>query len=137
MLFQIRGLANEVACLQSQLEQSETERQSLHLQLTLAERDSRQSSILLSEKEAQWNSMQTAMQGRFMTVRQEYVVSANNQEGREREGGVGRERERVEEAFYFRTTMTTAINIDISIGCIVRFPKSTYHLISHLWISVN
>lgn len=61
--FQIRGLANEVACLQSQLEQSETERQSLHLQLTLAERDSRQSTTLLKEKEAEWNSIQATMQG--------------------------------------------------------------------------
>lgn len=64
-LFQIRGLANQVACLQSQLEQSETERQSLHLQLTLAQRDSRQSTMLLNDKEAQWNSVQTAMQGKL------------------------------------------------------------------------
>ncbi len=66
--FQVRGLANEVACLQSQLEQNETERQSLHLQLTLAERDNRQSTALLSEKEAQWNSIQTEMQGGFMDI---------------------------------------------------------------------
>ena len=66
--FQIRGLANEVACLQSQLEQSETERQSLHLQLTLAERDSRQSTTLLREKETEWKSIQTAMKGSFVTA---------------------------------------------------------------------
>lgn len=71
----MRGLANQVACLQSQLEQSETERQSLHFQLTLAQRDSRKSNILLNEKEAQWNSVQSAMQGILRTVGQDSDVN--------------------------------------------------------------
>ena len=65
---QTRGLANEVASLQSRLEQSETERQTLHYQLTLAQKEGRQSTMLLAERESQWNSTQTSLQSELGSV---------------------------------------------------------------------
>ena len=88
-----------MASLQSKLEQGETERQSLHYQLTLAQKESRQSTLLLAEKENEWNSIQTCLHSElggnvYGTVTGLLLGREGGREGeggREREGGGERE----------------------------------------------